>query len=45
MRRLARWFRYRRRLARYIGVYHDAGYSVSPAVYRQLRDQARQEDA
>lgn len=41
MRRLAGWWRYRRRLAALAGEHLDNGCAVSPALYEQLRGQAR----
>ena len=43
--RWRRWRRYRRILARLTGAQMDAGYSVSPQMYEQFRQQAREEAA
>jgi archaellum component FlaD/FlaE len=41
VRRLAAWWRYRRRLAALLAVYEELGYPVSPRVYEQLQAHAR----
>ena len=41
MKRLAAWLRYRRRLSRFIALYECHGYDISPAVYEQLKQEAR----
>jgi len=41
--RLAAWWRYRRRLARFLDIYDALGYRVSPPVYRQLQQHARED--
>jgi hypothetical protein len=44
MRRLAAWWRYRRRLAALAGGTLDGAYRLSPAAYARLAAQARREN-
>jgi hypothetical protein len=43
MNRIIAWLAYQRILSRFVALYESSGYSVSPPVYRQLQQAAREE--
>lgn len=43
VKRFAAWLRYRRRLSRFVALYQVHGYEISPAVFEQLKQEARHE--
>lgn len=43
MNRVVRWLLYQRILSRFVALYESGGYDISPIVYEQLKQCAREE--